>query len=95
MFWCFCYQKIDCACEGKWLGGQGCVIKKPPPPGYKCVCMNNGEYGGYACAGYPEKCKSKSDPGCNGCSEMECCSENGTNGDCKGYIDEEIIDLPN
>ena len=33
-----------------------------------------------------------SDPGCHGCSDRECCSDDAFNGDCNGYPNYKVND---
>ena len=57
---------------------DGCRIDEPPPPGYKCFCMDIPFI--FTCNGRGQKCKSEKDFGCNGCKERMCCA-----GNCDGY----------
>ena len=76
-------QNADCSCDGDFGGILGCYINPndPPPPGHKCFCLNFL----FGCDGQVVKCGNVTDPGCRGCSEKECCSDDGFLGDCNGY----------
>ena len=83
-----CLTGSKCGCEAMGIeGNAGCVInpQEPPPPGYKCNC-NRSQFRPVHCSGELEACDSPNDYGCSGCSEKECCSDAGPNGDCHGYM---------
>jgi len=63
--------KPDCGCSWSY----GCYIDAddPPPYGYKCKCKPN-VHPIFGCIGSAVECPDKSAPGCQGCSEKECCT---------------------
>ena len=78
---------IGFGCDCKTAGlAPGCFIdpKEPPPIGYKCNCKYVG--GIEWCYGELEKCDSREEHGCSGCSKRQCCSDKGPLGNCYGYI---------